>query len=211
MEIIHPLAAQYVATFSTPENELLQLINHNTQQHTHAHMLSGHVQGNFLSMLSTLKQPKYILEIGTFTGYSALCLAKGLSTNGQLHTIEVRPDDAAIAKQYFNQSNYAHQLHLHIGNALNIVPNLQYPWDMVWIDADKTAYIDYYEMIVPNLNANGIIIADNVLFHGQVVEETIKGKNALAMHAFNKHVANDNRTEQVLITLRDGISIIKKI
>ena len=99
---------------------------------------------------------------------------------------------------------------MHIGNALEIIPSLPYQWDLVFIDADKVAYIDYYEIIVPKLNTGAIIIADNVLFHGQVLEATIKGKNALAIHAFNEHVANDNRTEQVLLTIRDGLSIIRK-
>jgi caffeoyl-CoA O-methyltransferase len=210
MEFIHPSAEKYVASFSSQEDELLQQINEQTQLHAHAHMLSGQVQGNFLTLLSTLAKPKYILEIGTFTGYSALCLAKGLVPDGELHTIEIREEDAAIAKENFKKSKHAYQLNLHFGNALSIIPTLPYEWDIVFIDADKTAYIEYYEMIVPKLNKDGIIIADNVLFHGQVLEETIKGKNAIAIHAFNEHVANDNRTEKVLLTIRDGLSIIRK-
>ena len=153
---------------------------------------------------------KYILEIGTFTGYSALCLATGLRSDGELHTIEIRNEDALIASENFKKSKQANQLNLHIGNALEIIPGLPYQWDLVFIDADKVAYIDYYEIIVPKLNTGAVIIADNVLFHGQVLEATIKGKNALAIHAFNEHVANDNRTEQVLLTIRDGLSIIRK-
>jgi len=210
MEFIHPSAEKYIAAFSSQENELLQEINKQTQEHAHAHMLSGQVQGNFLTLLSNLIKPKYILEIGTFTGYSALCLATGLRSDGELHTIEIRNEDALIASENFKKSKQANQLNLHIGNALEIIPSLPYQWDLVFIDADKVAYIDYYEIIVPKLNTGAIIIADNVLFHGQVLEATIKGKNALAIHAFNEHVANDNRTEQVLLTIRDGLSIIRK-
>ncbi len=210
MEFIHPSAEKYVAAFSSQEDNLLHEINEQTQEHKHAHMLSGQVQGNFLTLLSNLIQPKYILEIGTFTGYSALCLATGLRSGGELHTIEIRNEDALTASENFKKSKQANQLNLHIGNALEIIPGLSYEWDLVFIDADKVAYIDYYEMIVPKLNSGAIIIADNVLFHGQVLEETIKGKNALAIHAFNEHVANDNRTEQVLLTIRDGLSIIRK-
>lgn len=210
MEFIHPSAEKYAVAFSSKEDELLQEINEQTQQHAHAHMLSGQVQGNFLTLLSNLIKPKYILEIGTFTGYSALCLATGLRSGGELHTIEIRNEDAFTASENFKKSKQANQLNLHIGNALDIIPDLPYQWDLVFIDADKVAYIDYYEMIVPKINTGGIIIADNVLFHGQVLEETLKGKNALAIHAFNEHVANDKRTEQVILTIRDGLSIIRK-
>jgi predicted O-methyltransferase YrrM len=173
-------------------------------------MLSGEVQGQFLSMLSCMKKPMHILEIGTFTGYSALCLAKGLDEAGKLHTIENRIEDAQTASGYFNQSKYAHQIKLHIGDAKEIIPTLPHIWDMVFIDANKTGYIEYYEMVLPKLAPGGIIIADNVLFHGEVLENTISGKNAIAIHAFNEHVKNDARTTQVLLTIRDGMLLIQK-
>jgi caffeoyl-CoA O-methyltransferase len=180
------------------------------QHHPHAHMLSGHVQGKFLTFLSTILQPKYVLEIGTFTGYSALCLAEGLVKNGELHTIELRAEDAAVAQQNFSKSEQNMAVHLHTGDAREIIPDLPYEWDLVFIDADKVSYIDYYELVVPRLSAKGIIIADNMLFHGQVLEQPVSGKNALAIHAFNEHVQNDPRTENVLITIRDGVQLIKK-
>ena len=157
-----------------------------------------------------MKKPIHILEIGTFTGYSALCLAKGLDEAGKLHTIENRIEDAQTANGYFNQSKYAHQIKLHIGDAKEIIPSLPHIWDMVFIDANKTGYIEYYEMVLPKLAPGGIIIADNVLFHGEVLENTISGKNAIAIHAFNEHVKNDARTSQVLLTIRDGMLLIQK-
>lgn len=204
-------AVSYSDVFTTSADPLLQLILDETRAtHPKAHMLSGEVQGQFLSILSCLKKPMRILEIGTFTGYSALCLAKGLDVNGKLYTIENRTDDAHTADRYFKQSKYAHQIELLIGDAKEIIPTLPYAFDLVFIDADKTGYIDYYEMIVPMLAKGGVIIADNVLFHGEVLAETISGKNAIAIHAFNEHVNNDPRTTQVLLTVRDGMLLIQK-
>lgn len=209
--ILSPEAEAYAQAFTTSEDGLLQEIASFTKnQHPHAHMLSGQVQGKFLSFLSTIQRPKYVLEIGTFTGYSALCLAEGLQEQGELHTIECREEDASTARNYFSKSKRNHQIHLHIGNAATIIPDLKYQWDLVFIDADKTGYIGYYEQLVPRLNKSGIIIADNVLFHGQVLEDPISGKNAKAIHAFNEHVKQDERTEQVLLTIRDGLLLIKK-
>ena len=204
-------AVTYSDVFTTPADSLLQMILDETRAtHPKAHMLSGEVQGQFLSMLSCMKKPMHILEIGTFTGYSALCLAKGLDLEGKLHTIENRIEDAQTADGYFNQSKYAHQIKLHIGDAKEIIPTLPHIWDIVFIDADKTGYIEYYEMVLPKLAPGGIIIADNVLFHGEVLENTISGKNAIAIHAFNEHVKNDARTSQVLLTIRDGMLLIQK-
>ncbi|MCX6298812.1 MAG: class I SAM-dependent methyltransferase, partial [Bacteroidetes bacterium] len=141
---------------------------------------------------------------------SALCLANGLTDSGALHTIELREADAETAAHNFSKSTRNKQIHLHIGNALDIIPSLNFEWDLVFIDADKTAYIDYYELIVPRLSKKGMIIADNVLFHGQVLENPVTGKNAKAIQAFNEHVQADERTEQVLLTIRDGLVLIKK-
>lgn len=211
MEIINSLAISYTERFTSPEAGLLLEVNEQTQKHPHAHMLSGQVQGKFLEILSSMLKPLRILEIGTFTGYSALCLAKGLQQGGQLHTIEIRDEDANIALTNFNNSAYRDTIILHRGNALNIIPQLKEEWDLVFIDADKTGYIDYYELTLPLLKKNGILLADNVLFHGEVLTESISGKNAKAIDAFNRHVAADERVEQVLLTIRDGISIIKKL
>ena len=210
-ELINPLIEQYAERFTTPEEEVLRQVNRDTMEHhPQAHMLSGHVQGRILSFISNILQPKYVLEIGTFTGYSALCLAEGLQKEGELHTIELRNEDADTALKNFKSAKKDKHITLHRGNAVEIIPFLPYLWDLVFIDADKVGYIDYYEMIVPRLSDRGIIIADNVLFHGQVVEEPIKGKNAIAIDAFNKHVLNDARVEQVLLTVRDGLLMIKK-
>ena len=172
MELINHLAEAYAARFTSAEDELLSQVNkHTMETHAQPHMLSGHVQGCFLTILSCLLQPKKILEIGTFTGYSALCMAKGLQTGGHLHTIELREDDAATASSYFDRSVYKNNIVLHVGNANKIIPVINTLWDMVFIDADKTSYIDYYELILPIVKTNGLIIADNVLFHGQVLHE----------------------------------------
>jgi len=209
--IISPQAEAYAQLFTSADDALLKEIEEYTNaHHPHAHMLSGQVQGKFLAFLSTILRPKYVLEIGTFTGYSALCLAEGLQSNGELHTIECREEDAQTAQNYFSKSYRKDQIHLHIGNAGEIIPTLEHPWDLVFIDADKTGYIDYYEQLVPRMAENGIILADNVLFHGQVLEAPISGKNAKAIHAFNEHVKKDTRTEQVLLTIRDGLLMVKK-
>ncbi len=210
-EIVHPLAEAYASLMSSPENDLLKQVETETRlNHPHAHMLSGHVQGRLLALLSKMIQPERILEIGTFTGYSALCLCEGLKPGGELHTIESRAEDAATARAYFDQSEYTDQIRLHIADAHQVIPQLDLEWDIVFIDADKTSYIDYYQLCLPRLNKNGIIIADNVLFHGQVLEETVSGKNAKAIQAFNEHVKNDPQVEPVLLTVRDGLLIIRK-
>ena len=212
MELVSSAAEQYAEKFSFPEDELLQEINlYTAQTHAHAHMLSGPVQGSFLSLLCSLLQPLRILEIGTFTGYSALCLAKGLLPEGILHTIELRADDAATAQAYFDRSPLKNNIQLHIGDAHKIIAGLAEKWDVVFIDADKSGYIDYYELVLPSVKQNGIIIADNVLFHGQVLADHLSGKNAKAVHAFNEHVKNDFRVKQVVLTVRDGLMLIQKL
>lgn len=212
MELISKKAETYAALYSSKEDDLLAEIAHFTNEfHPHANMLSGHVQGKILETLSCLLQPKKILEIGTFTGYSALCLAKGLQQDGTLHTIELRAEDAETAKKFFSKSLENKKIVLHEGNALEIIPFLKETWDIIFIDADKVSYIDYYELTLPQLKKNGLIIADNVLFHGEVLEDNIKGKNAKAIYTFNKYVVKDNRVENVIMTVRDGLSLIRKL
>ena len=211
MELINALVEKYVDQFSSIDDKELYSIYQNTlKQHPKNHMQSSWVQGNFLSFISSLMKPKYILEIGTFTGFSALCLAKGLAKDGELYTIELREDDAKKAQENFSISTHQNQILLQLGNALEIIPKLNKTWDLVFIDADKTSYIDYYNLVLPKLNSNGLIIADNVLFHGEVLQEKIKGKNAIAIHRFNEYVANDESTEQIILSIRDGLMLIKK-
>ena len=211
-ELINHKAEIYAASCTSPQNLLLEEIEHFTlKNHAQSQMLSGHVQGRFLSMISHLASPSNILEIGTFTGFSALCLAEGLSTNGTLHTIELRDEDADTAESYFRKSIYKNKIILHRGNAKEVIPTLKETWDFVFIDADKTGYIDYYELTLPKIKQGGFIVADNVLFHGEVLEEKITSKNAIAIHTFNKHVSDDNRVEQVMLTMRDGLLLLRKI
>lgn len=211
MDLISPIVEQYAESMTTEESPLLSEINRQTyESHAQPHMLSGHVQGRFLSIFSQLLQPKYILEIGTFTGYSALCLAEGLAKDGQLHTIDIRHEDVELSKSYFQKSAFAQQIIAHEGDALGIIPTLEYKWDLVFIDADKTNYINYYNLVVERLSENGCILADNVLFHGQIFDNPIKGKSPIAIKDFNDYVKNDPRTTQVLMTIRDGLLLIKK-
>lgn len=211
MKFISNLVNEYAHLITSNEDEILNEINISTNAtHPLAHMLSGRIQGKFLQFISQIKQPINVLDIGTFTGYSAICLTAGLKKNGQVHTIELRKEDAETAQQYFIKSNKQNQINLHIGNALEIISTLHLKWDLVFIDADKTAYIDYYEMLIPQMNENGLIIADNVLFHGLILDEVIKNKSAIAIKEFNNHVLNDARTEQVLLTIRDGLLLIRK-
>jgi spermidine synthase len=160
--------------------------------------------------MSQLIQPTAILEIGSFTGFSALCLAEGLKANGELHTIELREEDAKKAMTAFSNSPKGHQIKMHMGDAKQIIPTLDKNWDLVFIDADKTSYIDYYDMVLPLLNENGLLIVDNVLFHGEVLEANIQGKSAKAIQAFNEYVSVDEKTAQVLLTIRDGLTLIRK-
>ena len=211
MPLISSLAEAYAEKFTSPESGLLRQVNEDTlRHHPKYHMLSGHVQGKFLSFLSTILRPKYVLEIGTFTGYSALCLAEGLADDGELHTLELREDDAATAKSYFKLSVWNEQIILHLGNALEIIPGLDEVWDLVFIDADKVSYLDYYKLVLPKVRKGGLIIADNVLFHGEVLSVPVTGKNAVAIQAFNEYVAADDSVETVMLTVRDGLMLIRK-
>ncbi len=211
LEILNPLAEVYAEQFCTKEDALLQEVASFTNEtHRHAHMMSGNIQGQFLRMISNLLQPVRILEIGTFTGYSALCLAEGLKEDGLLYTIEQREDDALNARRFFNKSSLGDRIILRIGNALSVIPELKENWDLVFIDADKINYINYYELVISRLNRRGLIIADNVLFHGQVLNGESGGKNAKAIHAFNKYIKNDQRIEHLLLTVRDGLMLIMK-
>jgi len=212
MELINPQVQSYAEQFSSEEDGLLMEINKWTlKNHSEYNMLSGHLQGKVLEMISWMIRPRRILEIGTFTGYSALCLAKGLTAGGQLHTIELREADAATAREYFNQSSSASQIILHTGNALSIIPELDETWDLVFIDADKPAYIEYFNLIIPKVRQNGFILADNIFFHGEALEESPKGKSAKGIRAFNEFIKGRKDIEKVILTLRDGLCLIRKL
>ena len=212
MEIVNPLANSYAEKYTSSEDDLVKEIAEVTfASHPKAHMLSGHIQGKLLEMVSFMIRPIRILEIGTFMGFSALCLAKGLKKEGQLHTIEKRKDDAITAKCYFDRSYFKEQIILHIGDALDIIGELDETWDLIFIDADKENYVNYFNLVLPKLKVNGFILADNVLFHGQVLEDEVKGKNAKAIQAFNDFIRERKDIEKVMLPVRDGLYLIRKL
>lgn len=210
IEIINPKAENYADTFSSNTDELLREIEVLNETQSHSTMLSGPVQGKLLELLSMALKPERILEVGTFLGYSALCMAKGLRAGGMLHTLELSKESADTAERFFAKSSQHDQIILHLGIALELIPAIDEAWDLVFIDADKVNYINYYELTLPRLKKGGVILADNVLFHGEVLEEDISGKYAKAINAFNEHVAADTRVEQVMLTVRDGLMFIVK-
>jgi len=161
-------------------------------------------------MLSLLVQPRQVLEIGTFLGYSAICLAAGIQEGGYLHTIELREEEARAAEENFRRARALDKIILHRGKALDIIPTLDHVWDMVFIDADKTNYQAYYRTIIPRVRKGGLIIADNVLFHGEVLQKEIRGKNAQAIQDFNEYVRLDQSVESLLLPIRDGLMLIRK-
>jgi predicted O-methyltransferase YrrM len=211
MDFILQSANDYALRHSPNKDELLNEIHAATLlAHPEAHMLSGPLQGNLLSMLSKMIKPRRILEIGTFVGYSAICLAKGLTEDGVLHTIEKREEDAAEAKQYIERSDYQKKIILHIGEASTILETLNEEWDLIFIDADKTGYLNYYQSLIEKVRPGTWFIIDNVLFHGEVLKENITGKNARAITAFNEFITEDNRVDKVMLTVRDGLTILYK-
>ena len=211
MDFIQQAANDYVTHYSDATPAYLRPMYEQTLlSHPHAHLQSNWNQGGFLSFFSKLMAPQTILEIGTFTGFSTLCLAEGLTATGTLDTIELRAEDANAARVHFNASAKGQQIISHIGDAKNILPTLHKQWDLVFIDADKTGYIEYVNLVLPMLSDKGVIIVDNVLFHGQVFEEQITGKNALAIHAFNEYILAHKGIEKIMLTVRDGLTLIRK-
>ncbi|MBK7764279.1 MAG: class I SAM-dependent methyltransferase [Bacteroidetes bacterium] len=212
---MHNLLSEAVNTYcenhSTPESEILHKINRQTHLQTELPiMLSGHLQGRILSMISHMIQPHFILEIGTFTGYSAICLAEGLPENGQLITIDINEEWKDRCEDFFQASGLANKIKMIVGNAVDIIPKLSHEFDLVFIDADKTNYELYYDLVIEKLKPNGFILADNVLFHGDVLEPKTAGKNAKAMISFNQKMMRDDRIECVLLPVRDGIMLCRK-
>jgi predicted O-methyltransferase YrrM len=210
MDLIYPKAQSYAEHFSPQSDSLLNTIEAETAAHPEKQMLSGQLQGKLLEMISLIVQPSYILEIGTFVGFSALCLAKGLRPGGELHTLELREETAAVARENFKKSKTGDKIILHTGNALEVLSSLDRPWDLIFIDADKTGYADYYRLLLPRLKSGCLILADNVLYHGEVLEEKLTGKNPKGIQAFNEMVLADERVDKVMLTVRDGLYLIRK-
>ena len=201
----------YIAQHSTNVSSTLAALNRETHLKVlMPRMLSGQVQGMFLQLLSHAIQPKNILEVGTYTGYSAICLAQGLQPNGKLHIIESNDELYNLQQKYFDQAGLGQQIVSHIGNALDIIPTLNETFDLVFIDADKQNYPAYYQLVFPKVRIGGYILADNVLWSGKIVDPT-PDKDTLALQHFNDFVQKDARTENILLPLRDGIMIARKI
>lgn len=211
MHFISEELENYVALHSQSEPELLAKLNKETHQKIlQPRMLSGHFQGRVLSMLSKIIRPQTILEIGTYTGYAALCLAEGLSENGVLHTIDNNEELVDFQKKYFDASEYKNQMFQHLGNALEIIPTLNLKFDLVFIDADKENYINYFNMIVPMMNRGGIILSDNVLWSGKILGEVkANDKSTKVLLEYNKIINEDSRVETVLLPIRDGLTVTR--
>lgn len=211
MHFISPELELYVERNSANEPELLAALNRETHQKVmQPRMISGHFQGRVLSMLSKIIRPKNILEIGTYTGYATLCLAEGLVAGGEVDTIEIDEELMSIQKKYFDKSDWNGQIFQHLGDALEIIPALQKKFDLVFIDADKENYPAYFDMIVPLMNQGGIILSDNVLWSGKVLEE-VKAKDFTTqiLIDYNKKINNDPRVETVLLPIRDGLTVTR--
>ena len=204
---------EYISNHSTPENDILASITRETHLHVlNPHMLSGHVQGRVLSMISHMLRPKRILELGTFTGYSALCLAEGLEEGGKLVTIEHNDELEEMIRRNFARSPLGERIELRIGDCILEIEKLEGPFDLVFIDADKREYCAYLEALYPLVPVGGFILADNTLWDGHIVDPAYdKDKQTQGLRAFNDHVAADERFEQVILPLRDGLTIIRKV
>lgn len=211
MEFLPELIQQYAENHSDKESDLLHKIAAETQKDVAmSRMISGHYQGRFLAMISAMIQPKLILEIGTYTGYSALCMAEHLAENGKIITIDKNNELENRVRGYFSESKYNNQIDYQIGNALEIIPKLEETnFDIVFIDADKINYSVYYDLIFDKVKPGGFIIADNVLWSGKVVEEK-KDKKTEAIKAFNQKINEDIRVENLLLAIRDGLMIARK-
>lgn len=211
MDIINPEIQNYAEYHTSPESDLLKKINRDTHANVlRPRMLSGHVQGRLLSLISNMVKPAYILEIGTYTGYSAICLAEGLKPQGKLVTIDINEELEHSVRQYFSTAGLADKIDFRIGNALQIIPTLKEKFDLVFIDADKENYARYFDLVIDNVNLGGIILADNVLWSGKVLDEK-PDKDTKAIIDFNTKVNQDPRVENVLLTMRDGIMMIRKV
>lgn len=207
------LLEQYIINHISPEEDFLKELDRETHlKILRSRMLSGHLQGQILSMISCMIKPKCILEIGTFTGYSALCLAKGLSEGGQLHTIEIEDELEAISRNYFLKSGMADRIFQYLGDAREIIPSINQPFDLVFIDADKREYCDYYNIVFERIPVGGFILADNILWDGKVIDpEAATEEQTRGILDFNDLIQNDSRVRNVILPVRDGIMLVQKV
>jgi len=212
MNLIKEPLQGYLELHTDTEIDLLKSIDRDTHLHVMLpRMLSGHYQGRVLSMLSKLKSPSSILEIGTYTGYSALCLAEGLPQDGKLISIDINEELESKILFHWSKSVFANQMQLMIGNALELIPTIEsQSFDLVFIDADKKNYTAYYDLVIDRVSSGGLILADNVLWSGKVLDEKAQDKDTLAMKSFNDYVSSDTRVEKVILPIRDGIFMIRK-
>lgn len=210
MQDLNKAIHEYCEKYSFPADPLLEEIERATHLETLApRMLSGQLQGAFLTLISKIMSPKTILEIGTFTGYSAICLANGLKPDGKLITIEYNPENALIAQRFFDQSPMKDSIIMHVGDAKIIIPTLENEFDLVFIDADKDGYAQYFDLVMNKCHSGSVILVDNVLWSGKVLDKNPDKKTAI-IHEFNQKVADDPRVESIILPLRDGIQIIRK-
>ena len=210
MNEIKNLLTDYAESFTSGESKVLQeLREHCYARYEDSSMLSGFVQGRVLSMFSQMIRPSVVLEIGTYLGYSALCFAEGLADGGKVITLDIQEETNAVARAYVDRTEYAGKIEFLLGNAVDIIPNLHETFDLVFIDADKPNYSNYYDLVIGKVRAGGFIIADNVLWSGKVLDE-IKDENTQALHDFNQKVLADGRVENVLLPIRDGLMVCRK-
>ena len=202
----------YILSHIDPEGEYLHALWRDTQlKLSYGQMASGHLQGRLLKMLVEMIRPRRVIELGTFSGYSALSMAEGLPEGAELHTIEVYDENEDFLRRWIGGSPWADRIHLHIGDALDIIPALGDRWDLAFVDADKREYVKYYEMLLPRMNPGGFILADNTLWYGRITEEArASDLQTRGLQEFNDLVASDPRVEKVILPLRDGLSIIRK-
>jgi caffeoyl-CoA O-methyltransferase len=213
MEFISPELSSYCETYTNEESEVLKQLNRETHlKVVSPRMLSGHLQGRFLSFISKLQRPELIIEIGTYTGYSALCLAEGLTKNGKLISIDVNEETSAFAKSFIQKTKLAPKIELVLADAKEYIPTIKEPIDLVFIDADKKNYLNYYHLVIDQLKPGGLIIADNVLWSGKItMPESAMDKETLALHQFNQFVQQDSRVENLLLPIRDGLMMVRKM
>jgi len=212
MDFLDPKIEQYTLQHCEPESELLYELNRQTHlQILQPRMLSGHLQGRILSSYSKALSPNNVLEIGTYTGYSALCIAEGLKKNGTIHTIDINEELTSFTQSFLNKSKFNNQIKLHVGNALDLIPTLKLEWDLVFIDADKENYSNYFDLVIDRVRSGGWIIADNVLWSGKVLKPTDRNdQETAALKAFNQKVHQDPRVTNLLLPVRDGMMILIK-